>query len=211
MQAEALADRDVLEKGSRAYVSFIRGYKEHLCKLIFKLETLDCSGLGESFGCVKLPKVDELRGKRIAYRGARPDVNTREVAYKDAAREAQRQARLVADGEKIAKEVAARDERRETAMARAAAAEAGGARGGGGGGGGGGAAGGGGEAKRKRTKRGQNSRIQEEWDLLQREEQLEKRLRQGRCSKKEYKAEMRQLNRQQGITAEEDDLLSDGE
>jgi uncharacterized protein YaiL (DUF2058 family) len=58
---------------------------------------------------------------------------------------------------------------------------------------------------------GQQSKIQEEWDMLAREEQLEKRLRQGRCSKKEYKAEMRKLHRMQGIAAEEDDILSEGE
>jgi hypothetical protein len=39
--------------------------------------------------------VDELRGKRIVYAGARPDVRTRDVAYKDGKREAQRQVRLV--------------------------------------------------------------------------------------------------------------------
>ena len=207
MQAESLSDRDVLEKGSRAYVSYIRGYKEHQCKLIFRLEALDCSSLGEAFGCVKLPKVDELRGKRIVYRGARREVNTREVAYADPKREAQRQARLLADGARIAAEVAARDERREVAMARAAAAAATAAAGSGGGGGGGGEGG----AKRKRTKKGQQSKIQEEWDMLAAEERLEKRLRQGRCSKKEYKAEMRKMHRQQGISAEEDDILSDDE
>ena len=202
MQAVALGDRDVLEKGSRAYVSYIRGYKEHLCKLIFRLDALDCSGLGEAFGCIKLPKVEELRGKRIAYAGARPEVSTRDVAYADARREAQRQARLVADADKIGAEVAARDARREVALAREAEGRAGGGGKGSSGGGGGGGAG---AVKRKRTKRGAQSKIQEEWDVLASEERLEKRLRQGRCTKQEYKAEMRALNRAQGISAEDEE------
>ena len=31
-------DRDVLEKGVRAFVSYVRGYREHVCKYIFRYE-----------------------------------------------------------------------------------------------------------------------------------------------------------------------------
>lgn len=34
IRSAAEADRDVLEKGLRAFVSFIRGYKEHHCRWI---------------------------------------------------------------------------------------------------------------------------------------------------------------------------------
>lgn len=33
----AEADREVLEKGVRAFVSYVRGYKEHQCRFIFRL------------------------------------------------------------------------------------------------------------------------------------------------------------------------------
>jgi ATP-dependent RNA helicase DDX55/SPB4 len=36
LREAAAADRDVLEKGTRAMVSFVRGYKEHQCKYIFR-------------------------------------------------------------------------------------------------------------------------------------------------------------------------------
>ncbi len=205
LQAESLRDRDVLEKGSKAYVSFIRGYKEHQCKLIFKLEALDCSALGESLGCIKLPKVEELRGARIVYRGARPDIRTGSIPYANPKREVQRLAKREANSERIGMEILARDERREVAMAQAAAAAGAAAPGQGGGGGAG-------QKKRKRTHRGANSRLTDEWELLAREERLEKRLRLGKCTKEEYKRQMRELHREQGITAEEDgDLISEGE
>jgi ATP-dependent RNA helicase DDX55/SPB4 len=33
----AEADREVMEKGTRAFVSYVRGYKEHQCRFIFRL------------------------------------------------------------------------------------------------------------------------------------------------------------------------------
>ena len=60
--------------------------------------------------------------------------------------------------------------------------------------------------KRKRTHKGAQARIQEDWHLLAREERLEKKLKQGRCSKDEYKREMARLHREMGIAAEDDDF-----
>jgi len=199
MQQECIADRDVLEKASRAYVSFIRGYKEHSCRTIFRLEALDACSLGESFGLLKLPKVEELRGQKLTgYVGARPDINTRNVAYADPKREAGRQERLRVHGDEIAASVAARDKRREKALTEAAhaaaAAPAGAAPA---------------EPKRKREHKGLNSKIMEEWELMGREERLEKRLKRGKCSKAEYKKELRGIHRDMGISAEDEDSLDD--
>jgi ATP-dependent RNA helicase DDX55/SPB4 len=36
LRAAAKKDRDVMEKGLRAFVSYIRAYKEHQCSFIFK-------------------------------------------------------------------------------------------------------------------------------------------------------------------------------
>jgi Domain of unknown function (DUF4217) len=33
----AESDREVMEKGTRAFVSYVRGYKEHQCRFIFRL------------------------------------------------------------------------------------------------------------------------------------------------------------------------------
>jgi hypothetical protein len=34
------SDREVMEKGTRAFVSYVRGYKEHQCRFIFRLAGL---------------------------------------------------------------------------------------------------------------------------------------------------------------------------
>lgn len=36
IRSQAMKDRAVLEKGLKAFVSFVRGYKEHLCSYIFR-------------------------------------------------------------------------------------------------------------------------------------------------------------------------------
>jgi hypothetical protein len=36
LRQEAEGDREVMEKGVKAYVSYVRGYKEHHCKFIFR-------------------------------------------------------------------------------------------------------------------------------------------------------------------------------
>lgn len=54
-------DRDVMEKGVKAFVSFVRAYKEHHCKYIFRITDLDLPQLGTAFGLLRLPKMPELR------------------------------------------------------------------------------------------------------------------------------------------------------
>ena len=49
----------------------------------------------------------------------------------------------------------------------------------------------------------------EEWELMGREERLEKRLKRGKCSKAEYKKELRGIHRDMGISAEDEDSLDD--
>jgi len=207
MQSEALLDRDVLEKGTRSFVSFIRGYKENDCKFIFRLEDLNIPSLALSFGLVKLPKVEELRALKVRYAGV-PGVDTGSIPYKDATREAQRQLRLAADGEKMAAERNARDARRDRAFAIEAANNAAQV-----------ADGVDSEAphsssfqskrdkKRKRTHSSFQSRLFEDFDLLARETNLEKKRKAGKLSKEEYKRQLILLHRDQGIEASDDDLV----
>lgn len=212
MQSEAILDRDVLEKGTRSFVSFIRGYKENDCKFIFRLEDLDIPSLALSFGLVKLPKVEELRALKVRYAGV-PGVDTGSIPFKDSTREAQRQLRLAADGEKLAAERSARDARRDRAYAIEAANNAA-------------QKGDNGndvgesevlphsssfqskrDKKRKRTHSSFQSRLFEDFDLLARETNLEKKRKAGKLSKEEYKRQLILLHRDQGIEASDDDLV----
>ena len=54
-------DRDVMEKGVKAFVSFVRCYKEHQCRFIFRLADLDLGQSGTALGLLRLPKMPEMR------------------------------------------------------------------------------------------------------------------------------------------------------
>ncbi len=58
----AKKDRDILEKGSRAFISFVRAYKEHRCQYIFRLKELNLLEVAETFALLKLPRIRELKG-----------------------------------------------------------------------------------------------------------------------------------------------------
>ena len=96
VQAVAMEDRDVLEKGTRAFVSFIRGYvipmvvigecrladrprrhartysyKEHKCRFIFRYSALDVGAVARAFALLKLPRMSEFRGAKVRRRWPR--------------------------------------------------------------------------------------------------------------------------------------------
>ena len=119
-----LKDRDVLEKGTKAYTSYIRAYKEHHCGFIFRyveieiwkqtymalasiltsisvsplylrFASLDLGLLATSFSLLRLPKMPELRDKQLQnFKPAGPEINIHAISFKDKAREAARQKRL---------------------------------------------------------------------------------------------------------------------
>lgn len=45
LRKAAEGDREVMEKGSRAFVSLVRGYKEHHCKFVFRLQVRGVRGV----------------------------------------------------------------------------------------------------------------------------------------------------------------------
>ncbi|KAL1524656.1 hypothetical protein AB1Y20_019543 [Prymnesium parvum] len=94
-----LADRALVEMGARAFVAFIRAYKEHQCTYIFQFDHLDLGELASSLALLRLPKVKELGKKR---KKSKPDggwvqwapivdVDMDTIKYKDKQREKQRQ------------------------------------------------------------------------------------------------------------------------
>jgi ATP-dependent RNA helicase DDX55/SPB4 len=55
-------DRDVMEKGVTAFVSWVRSYMEHQAGYIFNIKDVDVSGVAEGFGLLKMPRMPELKG-----------------------------------------------------------------------------------------------------------------------------------------------------
>ena len=49
-----------MEKGTKAFVSYVRGYKEHHCKYVFQLADLRLEQLGMMFGLLRLPVMKEV-------------------------------------------------------------------------------------------------------------------------------------------------------
>lgn len=77
-------DRDVMEKGIKAFVSFVRAYKEHQCKFIFRLADLDLAQLATALGLLRLPKMPEMRKTKQRLEGFTPstlDPNDVKVSF----------------------------------------------------------------------------------------------------------------------------------
>eukprot|EP00741_Cyanophora_paradoxa_P013343 tig00020684_g12886.t1 len=83
-------DRDLIERGLKAFVSYIRAYKEHQCSQIFQFRNLQLGDIATGFGLLKLPRMPELRGMKIdGFTPFNGDVDA--IPYKNPQREKQRQ------------------------------------------------------------------------------------------------------------------------
>ena len=50
-----------MEKGVKAFVSYVRGYREHHCRFIFRMADLPLGRLATSLGLLRLPAMPEVR------------------------------------------------------------------------------------------------------------------------------------------------------
>ncbi|XP_059301877.1 DEAD-box ATP-dependent RNA helicase 18 isoform X1 [Lycium ferocissimum] len=98
IRSAAKKDRDVLEKGLRAFVSYIRAYKEHNCSYILRWKELEIGKLGMGYGLLQLPAVPDVKHHSLSLKGFTPveDINLEEIKYKDKSREKQRKKNLQA-------------------------------------------------------------------------------------------------------------------
>ncbi|XP_043697631.1 DEAD-box ATP-dependent RNA helicase 18 [Telopea speciosissima] len=98
IRAAAKKDRDVMEKGLKAFVSYIRAYKEHQCSYIFRWKELEIGKLAMGYGLLQLPAMPEVKHHSLSIEGftAAEDINLTEIKYKDKSREKQRQRTLKA-------------------------------------------------------------------------------------------------------------------
>ncbi|XP_063928035.1 ATP-dependent RNA helicase DDX55-like [Zophobas morio] len=83
----AMKDRNIIEKGNRAIVSFVRSYKEHLCSLIFHMKHLSLSALCEEFGVISVPKMPEFKNVHLSINQS---VDLKSIPYANKQREAAR-------------------------------------------------------------------------------------------------------------------------
>ena len=82
-----------MEAGTRAFVSYVRGYKEHHCKYIFRIQDVSFGRLASSFALLRLPKMPEtkklLRDQLEHFTPSSVDIDA--IKFRDKAREKQRQ------------------------------------------------------------------------------------------------------------------------
>ncbi|GAA5905258.1 ATP-dependent RNA helicase SPB4 [Sporobolomyces salmoneus] len=104
MRKAILTDRDLHDRGLKAFVSSIRSYSKHEASYLFRLQDLDLVGLAQSFGLLKMPKMPELKGKEKEVKETWTDaeIDWDAYAYADKTREKQRKTELAAYREKQA-------------------------------------------------------------------------------------------------------------
>ncbi|ELR18238.1 DEAD/DEAH box helicase domain containing protein [Acanthamoeba castellanii str. Neff] len=89
----ATKDRELMEKSKLAFVSFVRGYKEHHYKYIFVFERLNLGKLAMAFSLLRLPSMPETRNKKVD--DFTPvEIELSAVPYTDKKKEKQRKIKL---------------------------------------------------------------------------------------------------------------------
>ena len=168
-----------MEKGVRAFVSYLRGYKEHHCRFIFRFKELELARLARSLGLLRLPRMKEIRkAPKSSLKGfTESSVNPDAVPFEDRAREKQRQralaeeaARRAANPEANADSRKEREKRkREEAAAVAAKAQ---------------------NEKRLTAAKRRQVEAQDDFDDLDDDYRALKKLKKGKISEEEFDFEM---------------------
>ncbi|KAL0736528.1 hypothetical protein Bca4012_012738 [Brassica carinata] len=98
----AMKDRAVYEKGLKAFVSFVHGYKKHECFYIFRWKSLEIGKLAMGYGLLHVPSMSELKQQRLSSEGFTPveGVKLEDIKFKDKSREKQRKQNMQAKKEK---------------------------------------------------------------------------------------------------------------
>eukprot|EP01114_Cavostelium_apophysatum_P011425 TRINITY_DN25670_c0_g1_i1.p1 TRINITY_DN25670_c0_g1~~TRINITY_DN25670_c0_g1_i1.p1 ORF type:complete len:686 (-),score=209.42 TRINITY_DN25670_c0_g1_i1:188-2161(-) len=104
-----LKDRRSYDRSRTAFVSFIRGYKEHHCGYIFRLPTLNIGKIAEGFGLLDFPRMPELKDfKNVEFVSEPQDVIDK-IPYKNKQQEKKRK-ELLEKRKQFQKEKAKRQE-----------------------------------------------------------------------------------------------------
>lgn len=89
IRAHLLTDRDLSDRGARAFVSFVRAYGTHDAGFLFRSSALDLVGLARAYGLLRLPRMPELKGRSTSS-WTDAEVDWEEYAYKDEKQEVKR-------------------------------------------------------------------------------------------------------------------------
>lgn len=90
IRAIVKTDRDISDRGIKAFVSWARSYSKHEASYIFRTKDLDLNKLAMGFGLLKLPKMPELKAQKGGSEFIDEDIDWDTFKYADKNREAKR-------------------------------------------------------------------------------------------------------------------------
>ena len=160
-------NREIFEKGTQAFVSYLRSYQEHRAKFIFQIKDLDLPSVMQSFSLLKVPKMPELKLQKIDY--AEYPIDTNLIPYLDEAREKSRQKGLLEKKPELTRRPKPVPWSQQKARKTRKIIK-----------------------KTKVRKREYDSEMQDDWNELRREEKLKKKLSQGKITKEDFENQQEQ-------------------
>lgn len=157
--------REDLMKANAGFVSFIRAYQEHKLRFIFDIKELDLGRVAQSFGVLRVPRVKEILGKKIE-NFEQSSICPDDVKFSDPKKEEERMKELLEKAALAAETKPVSVKQRKDAEQKKKKLVV--------------------ERTRAEKRRAKKRNLDQEWDTLQAEERLAKKLKQGKISKEEY-------------------------
>ena len=175
------SDRDILEKGTRAFVAYVGYYSEHRLSYLFRLTEVNFLKLIHAFHLLRLPKLKEFKNEKIkAYLKEfqeEPEEVVSKIKFKQKAREERRQ-KLLLNGktfneEKRLKKMNLNPQKKLNKKTSNVGEHSAGDEGTD-------------NNHNIRKRKGKHEKILDEWKELQQEQQMYRKLKKGKLSAKEY-------------------------
>ncbi|KAG6443114.1 probable ATP-dependent RNA helicase DDX55 homolog [Manduca sexta] len=95
LHSQQKADRAILDKGQRAFVSHMRAYTKHECNLLLQFKDLPLGHIATSYGLLKLPLMPEIKQEhKDQFIGPKEEIDFNSIPYKDKQKEASRLQKL---------------------------------------------------------------------------------------------------------------------
>ncbi|KAH9248353.1 hypothetical protein BASA81_014027 [Batrachochytrium salamandrivorans] len=159
------ADRDVLERGTKAFIAYMAYYAEHRLSFLFQIAEVNFPQLVASFHLLRLPKLKEFRNDKIKSQLVgfvqEPHEIVTAILFKNPAKEDKRQ-KLLKLGTAFNEEQKQKKRKVEKNQKKLE------------------------EQPNKRKRKGKQEQIFDEWDELKREDQMYKRMKKRKITQDQY-------------------------
>lgn len=80
-------DRAIMEKSTKAFVSYIQAYSKHDCSYLLQVKELPIGAVAATYGLLQLPKMPELKKRILTDFPEIPNFDINSIPYKDTVRE----------------------------------------------------------------------------------------------------------------------------